>query len=195
MRRARVGRASGIFFDPCPTADFLGGCTKRCARAVQLFGRLAVLEPILCDTMVIVPFIGRKNGTLTGHQQCYNDVHGWYRAHIEQLRLWHWGLVRNIWRGGPNELHQSVGILLHFTQFCICRQVRQPPCGPWEHVPPHVWTDKSKSATTQDEAEDEAEMCVLFCQKRSTITVCGECEQHYCAECIHTHTCVTNVVC
>ena len=47
---------------------------------------------------VIVPFIGRKNGTLTARQQCYNDVHGWYRARIEQLfaRLWHWGLVRNI---------------------------------------------------------------------------------------------------
>ena len=40
---------------------------------------------------VIVPFIGRKNGTLTAREQCYNDVHGWYRAHIEQLfaRLWH----------------------------------------------------------------------------------------------------------
>ena len=33
---------------------------------------------------VIVPFIGRKNGTLTARQQCYNDAHGWYRAHIEQ---------------------------------------------------------------------------------------------------------------
>ena len=40
---------------------------------------------------VIVPFIGRKNGTLTARQQCCNDVHGWYRARIEQLfaRLWH----------------------------------------------------------------------------------------------------------
>ena len=78
---------------------------------------------------VIVPFIGRKNGTLTARQQGYNDVHGWYRARIERLfaRLWHWGLVRNIWRGGPNELHQSVRILLHFTQFCIRRQVRHPP--------------------------------------------------------------------
>ena len=81
----------------------------------------------------IVPFIGRKNGTLTARQQSYNDVHGWYRARIEQLfaRLWHWGLVRNIWRGGPNELHQSVRILLHFTQFCIRRQVRHPP--PTDH--------------------------------------------------------------
>ena len=56
-------------------------------------------------------------------EQLYNDVHGWYRARIEHLfgHLWHWGLVRNIWRGSPNELHQSVRILLHFTQFCIRR--------------------------------------------------------------------------
>ena len=56
---------------------------------------------------VIVPFIGRKNGTLTSRQQCYNDVHGWYRARIEQ-------------------------------PFAGCG--------------------------TQDEAEDEAEVCVLCCQ-------------------------------
>ena len=37
-RWARAGRAQGIFFDPCPTSDLLGG-------ALQLFGRLAVLEP------------------------------------------------------------------------------------------------------------------------------------------------------
>ena len=146
---------------------------------------------------VIVPFIGRKNGTLTTRQQCYNDVHGWYRARIEQLfaRLWHWGLVRNIWRGGPNELHQSVRILLHFTQFCIRRQVRHPPYGPWEHVPPQVWTDQSNSAATQDEAEDEADVCVLCCQRRFTVAVCDECKEHYCNVCIDTHTCGTNVIC
>ena len=38
-----------------------------------------------------------------------------------------------------------------------------PPYGPWEHVLPHVWTDQSNSATTQDEAEDEAHVCVLCC--------------------------------
>ena len=38
-----------------------------------------------------------------------------------------------------------------------------PPRGPWEHAPPHVWTDQSNSAATQDEAEDEAEVCVLCC--------------------------------
>ena len=56
---------------------------------------------------VILPFIAR-NGTLPSRQQSYNDVHGWYRARIEQLfaHLWHWGLFRNIRRGGPNKLHQ-----------------------------------------------------------------------------------------
>ena len=43
---------------------------------------------------------------------------------------------------------------------------RHPPYGPWEHVPPHVWTNKSNSATTQDEAEDEAKVCVC-CVARS----------------------------
>ena len=70
-----------------------------------------------------------------------------------------------------------------------------PPYGPWEHVPPHVWTDQSNSAAMQDEAEDEAELCVLCCQKRSTVAVCDECKEHYCTECINTHTCGTNVVC
>ena len=40
-RQARTGHAPGIFFDPCPTGDPLGGALS----AVQLFGRLAVLEP------------------------------------------------------------------------------------------------------------------------------------------------------
>ena len=85
--------------------------------------------------------------------------------------------------------------LLHFTQLCIRRQVRHPPYGPWEHVPPQVWTDQSNSAATQDEAEDEAEVCVLCCQRRSTVAVCDECKEHYCIKCIDTHTCGTNVVC
>ena len=69
------------------------------------------------------------------------------------------------------------------------------PYGPWEHVPPHVWTDQSNSVATQDEAEDEAKVCVLCRQKRSTVAVCDECKEHYCTECIDTHTCGTNVVC
>ena len=104
---------------------------------------------------VIVPFIGGKNDTLSARQQSYNDVHGWYPARIEQLfaHLWHWGLIRNIWLGGPNESHQSVRILLPFTQFCILRQVRYPPYGPWKHVPPHVW--KSTEATVEDDTQDD----------------------------------------
>ena len=145
-----------------------------------------------CRVHVIVPFIGRKNDTLLAWQQSYNDVHGWYRARIEQpfAHLWHWGLIRNIWCGGPNELYQSVCILLHFTQFCIRRQVRYPPYGPWEHVPPHV--RKSTEATvvddTQNDVGDEVDICALCCQKHTT-TECGECHLHYCVECIDPHTC------
>ena len=133
---------------------------------------------------------------LTARQQSHNDVHGWYRARMEHLfgQLWHWGLVRNITLGDPNELHQSMRVLLHFTQFCIRRQVCHPPYGPWDHVPPHVWTDKSNSTATQDEGEDEADVCVFCCQKRSTITVFGECKEHYCEECIDAHTCGKQVV-
>ena len=39
---------------------------------------------------VIVPFIARKNGTLTARQQSYNDVHKWCRAGIEKLFAWLW---------------------------------------------------------------------------------------------------------
>ena len=147
---------------------------------------------------VIVPFIGRKNDGLTARPQCYNDVHGWYQARIEQLfaHLWHWGLVRNIWCGGPNELHQFVRVLWHFTQFCIRRQVRYPPYGPWEHVPPHVWKSAEElvEAATQDDVGEEVDVCALCCHKH-TATVCGECHLNYCAECIDTHTCGDKAVC
>ena len=59
--------------------------------------------------------------------------------------------------------------------FAFGGKVHCPPYGPWDHVPPHVWTDKSNSAATQDEVEDEAGLCALCCQTHSTITVCGEC--------------------
>ena len=116
-------------------------------------------------------------------------MHGWYRARIEQLfaHLWHWGLVRNIWRGGPNELHQAVRVLLHFTQFCNRRRVAYTPYGPWEHVPSNVWAATSAPSTV-DDCPDEEEVCALCCQKRTT-SPCGECKESYCAECIGPYTC------
>ena len=36
---------------------------------------------------VFVPFIGRKNGNLIARLKLYNDVHCWYRAHIEHLHV------------------------------------------------------------------------------------------------------------
>ena len=59
---------------------------------ISLISKLgAMMVFIKAGFMSLEAFIGRKNGTLTARQQCYNDVHGWYRAHIEQLffRLWH----------------------------------------------------------------------------------------------------------
>ena len=83
-----------------------------------------------------MPFIGRNN--LTNQQQDYNDVHGYYRARVEHLfgPLWHWVMVRNIWRGNGTTLHKSIHLLLRLTQSCIRRQVCYPPYGPWPHVPP-----------------------------------------------------------
>ena len=137
---------------------------------------------------VIAPFIGR--GGLSVRQECYNTVHGWYRARVEQLfaRLWHWGLVRNIWRGGPDDLHQQVRILLHFTQFCTSRQVRYAPYGPWDHVPPHVWATDGPTNEDADPEGEPPQVCALCCQKRPTAP-CGECNEQYCAECLDPHTC------
>ena len=53
--------------------------------------------------------------------------------------------------------------------------------------------DNSNSAATQNGGEDEVEVCVLCCHKRSTVIVCGECKEHYCWECIDTHTCGNNL--
>ena len=48
----------------------------------------------------------------------------WYRARIEQLfaRLWHWGLVRNIWRGGPNAGGGGGIEVRNFSQFSAISQ-------------------------------------------------------------------------
>ena len=66
---------------------------------------------------VACPFIGRK--TLAKRQREYADAYGFYRAHIEHLfaRMWHWGIVGNIWRGSGIELHGYARVLLHLQQF------------------------------------------------------------------------------
>ena len=79
----------------------------------------------------------------------------------------------------PDEFHRSVHVLLQFTQFCIRRQVRGPPYGPWDHVPPHVWTDKA-TQLPHKMRERMRHRCMLYFVKGSTITVFGECQEHYC---------------
>ena len=99
-------------------------------------------QPKAVLTYVIVPFIGRKNGILTARQQCCYDGHGWHRACIEQLfaHLWHWGLVRNIWRHSPmsctlQQLHAVLGRVWDHVQIIsdninkgACAGQTSPPC-------------------------------------------------------------------
>ena len=68
------------------------------------------------------------------------------------------------------------------------------PIRPLDHVLPHVWTDKSNSAATEDEGEHEVEVCALCCYKCSTVTVCGECKEHYCPECFDTHSYPNDII-
>ena len=70
-----------------------------------------------------------------------------------------------------------------------------PPPPPTDHGSMSRLMFGLTKAATQDDAEDEAEVCVLCCQKRSTFPVCDECKEHYCIKCIDTRTCGTNVVC
>ena len=93
--------------------------------------------------------------------------------------MWHWGIVKNIWRGSGTELHEYVRVLLHLQQFLIRRQVRCPPYGPWAHVPAHVWT-----APTQEDKDDEdvvgddGDVCALCCTKsdREKMSMGDKCE-------------------
>ena len=95
--------------------------------------------------------------------------------------------------GDPRERRDYVALPPFFGPLKGRREAATSDFVPLFGDPPHVWTDQGTSATTQDEVQDEVDM--LCCQQRSTITVCGECEEHYCAECVDTHTCGTNVAC
>ena len=135
------------------------------------------------------PFIGRK--TFTERQKEYNDVHGFYRAHIEHLfaRMWQWGMVRNICRGSGTELHEYVRVLLHLQQFLIRTY---PPYGLWEHVPARVWTAPTQEDNDdEDVVGDDGDVCALCCTKSDPekMSMCDKCEQQYCTGCIDTHTC------
>ena len=75
---------------------------------------------------VALLFIGRKS--LTDGQKEYNNVHGSCRARIEHLfaRMWHWGIVRDIWRGSGTKLHEYVRVLLHLQQALISKTSTVP---------------------------------------------------------------------
>ena len=73
-----------------------------------------------------------------------------------------------VWLGTSGMAVQMICISQFvFVAFCPMFRGRSvsPPCGPWEHVPPHVWknSDASSSAATQDNGRDEIEVCALCC--------------------------------
>ena len=51
-----------------------------------------------------------------------------------------------------------------FLNFVFGGRSGGPPCGPWDHAPPHVLTDESNLAATEDEGEDEVDVCVVLSQ-------------------------------
>ena len=82
---------------------------------------------------------------------------------------------------------QEAGVMQPFQ---FQSQVCHPFYGPWVHVPPHVWktADASNSAATQDDGADGVDIWKL-CSQKHTTTLCGECNENYCAECIDRHIC------
>ena len=150
----------------------------RSAHAVQSFGCRPILEPLFQYLYF-----------LRQHQQEYNDVHGFYRARVEHLfaRLWQWRIVRNVWTRSATELHGHVRILLHLTQFCIRRQTRYQPYGPWPHVPESVWAQEE--ATVVEEENDDGVCCQLCGHRPGDISECGTCHLNMCASCMPLHSC------
>ena len=130
------------------------------------------------------------NQILTYLMRVYNNMaHGFYRARVEHLfaRLWQWRIVRNVWTRSATELHGHVRILLHLTQFCIRRQTRYQPYGPWPHVPESVWAQAE--ATVVEEENDDGVCCQLCGHRPGDISECGTCHLNMCASCMPLHSC------
>ena len=136
----------------------------------------------------VPPFIGRLH--LTERQQNYNDVHGWYRARVEHVfgHLWHWGIVRHVWVGKPDVLHQTVRVLLHTVQFCKNRKVQYQPYGPWEHIPEGIWSDRPIVIPSEEQDGPDAPKNCALCYKRGS-TECDSCKLMYCEGCSAVHSC------
>ena len=104
-----------------------------------------------------MPFIGRKNGTLTARQQSYDDAHGLYEHLFGQL--WHWGLF------GTSGVAARTSCTSPCVFCCISRIFafggRSVTLFVDHGTMPQVLTDKSNPAAMQDEGEDEADVCAL----------------------------------
>ena len=109
----------------------ISNCTQgahlaQCARSATIWASGRTRDPY-CEilgasllplaqvlTSACVPLFGDPRER-TGYVAIPPSVHGFIRAQIEHLfaRMWHWGIVRNIWRGSSSELHEYVQVLLH----------------------------------------------------------------------------------
>ena len=126
------------------------------------------------------PFIGRK--VLTKREREYNNVHGYYRARVEHLfaRLWHWKVIRGIWMGSTRDPHANTHILLHFTQFQLCRQKVYQPYGPSS-----IWRDEEAPPLEPD--SDDTDLCQLCAHKETS--ECCQCHLFLCNKCMADHLC------
>ena len=77
--------------------------------------------------------------------------------------------------------------VLHLTQFCIRRQTRYQPYGPWPHVPESVWAQEE--ATVVEEENDDGVCCQLCGHRPGDISECGTCHLNMCASCMPLHSC------
>ena len=181
------------------------GCVYKVTVAIDSLGNIIWICLLAPWTSADVLIWDRK-GLKRANGQCMDceigSIDGAYKVCLHVVwpfigrfdlfaRMWHWGIVRNIWRGSGTELHEYVRVLLHLQQFLIRKQVQYPPYGPWEHVLAHVW-----AAPTQEDNDDEdvvgdnGDVCALCCTKSDPkkMSMRDKCQLQYCTDCVDTHT-------
>ena len=137
---------------------------------------------------IVVPFWGSRK--LTDRQQQHNDVHSWYGARVEHIfaQLWQWKVVRNVWQGGEQELHETMRVLLHMEQFVNNRKLRYEPYGPWPHVPEGLWSQKANEVPGEEVDSSKTLSACQLCASPG-VQKYGSCEQTFRETCHQGHTC------
>ena len=85
--------------------------------------------------------------------------------------------------------HGELGLGTHSPRFGVAPRVRVRDsqstlwCGPWEHVPAHVWTAPTQEDNDdEDVVGDDGDVCALCCTKfdPEKMSMCDKCELQYC---------------